>query len=152
METIYEAAGGSEGMLRLAAAWHARVVLDEVVGHAFEHGFRPDHTERLAAYWGEALGGPAVHTTTFGSEASVVREHSGNGAHHEMDDRAIACFDEALADAGLDSDARLKTALHDYFTWATRISMAAYPSSADDVPEALAFPTWSWNGLVVGFA
>jgi hemoglobin len=147
MTTVYEAAGGSEGMLRLAAAWHERVLADEVVSHAFSHGFRIDHTERLAAYWGEALGGPATFTNGLGSESSVVREHSGNGAHHEMDDRAIACFDEALVDVGLDSDLRLRGVLHDYFAWATRVSMDAYPDNADAVPAELSFPHWSWDGL-----
>jgi hemoglobin len=28
-----------------------RVMVDEVVSHAFSHGFHPEHTERLAAYW-----------------------------------------------------------------------------------------------------
>lgn len=41
METLYEAAGGADGLLRLASAWHARVVADEVVSHAFSHGFIP---------------------------------------------------------------------------------------------------------------
>ena len=30
MQTVYEAVGGFEGMLRLALAWHARVLADEV--------------------------------------------------------------------------------------------------------------------------
>ena len=34
MHTVYEAAGGTDGMLRLAIAWHARVMADEVVSHA----------------------------------------------------------------------------------------------------------------------
>lgn len=51
--------GGDEGLLRLAEARHRRVVADEVVGHAFRHGVHPHHTARLAAYWAEALGGPA---------------------------------------------------------------------------------------------
>jgi hemoglobin len=72
MQSVYEAAGGHEGMLRLAGAWHARVLADEVVSHAFSHGFRSDHTERLAAYWTEALGGPHSYSTTYGDETSVV--------------------------------------------------------------------------------
>ena len=58
MESVYDAAGGDEGLLRLAGAWHERVMADEIVSHAFSHGFHPQHTERLAAYWAEALGGP----------------------------------------------------------------------------------------------
>ncbi|MFL6681967.1 MAG: hypothetical protein ACJ8IK_26760, partial [Burkholderiaceae bacterium] len=101
MQTIYDAAGGMDGMRRLAQAWHARVLADDVVSHAFSHGFHPEHTERLAAYWAEALGGPRAYSGAYGDEARVVRMHSGNGAHDVMDQRAIACFDLALADAGL---------------------------------------------------
>lgn len=147
MLSVYEAAGGAAGLLRLAHAWHARVMADEVVAHAFSHGFRPDHSERLAAYWAEALGGPEAYSERYGDESSVVRRHSGNGRHEEMDRRAIACFDQALDDAGLSSDPRLRDTLHDYFAWATTHSMAAYEESADDVPEGLALPRWSWDGL-----
>jgi hypothetical protein len=50
MRSVYEAAGGSEGLLRLAEAWHSRVMADEIVSHAFSHGFHPQHSQRLAAY------------------------------------------------------------------------------------------------------
>ena len=146
--SIFEAAGGMDGLRRLAGAWHARVMADEVVSHAFSHGFHPRHTERLAAYWAEALGGPTAYSDAYGDETSVVRMHSGNGVHTEMDERAIACFDEALAEAGLADDNRLRQVLHDYFAWATTTSIARYPESADDVPDGLRIPRWSWDGLV----
>jgi len=145
--SVYEAAGGIGGLRRLADAWHARVMADEEVSHAFSHGYRPDHSERLAAYWAEALGGPPLYSDAYGDETSVVRIHSGNGAHEEMDRRAIACFDQALADTGLVTDERLGHVLHDYFAWATTTTMARYHRSADDVPDGLAIPRWSWDGL-----
>jgi hemoglobin len=150
MQTVYEAAGGAAGLMRLASAWHARVMADEVVSHAFSHGYHPDHIERLAAYWTEALGGPTTYTDAYGDESSVVRAHSGNGPHEEMDRRAIACFDQALADVGLSGDDRLRQVLHDYFAWATTTTMSRYHRSADDVPDGLQIPRWSWNGLVSG--
>ena len=147
MATVYEDAGGIGGLRRLADAWHTRVMADEEVSHAFSHGYRPDHSERLAAYWAEALGGPPLYSDAYGDETSVVRIHSGNGAHEEMDRRAIACFDQALADTGLATDERLGHVLHDYFAWATTTTMARYHRSADDVPDGLAIPLWSWDGL-----
>src|SRR5438105_9220139 len=111
MQSVYEAAGGNEGLLRLAEAWHARVMADKVVSHAFSHGYHPQHTERLAAYWAEALGGPPMYSDQFGDETSVVRMHSGNGPHEEMDQRAIACFDQALEDIGLARDEPLRVVL-----------------------------------------
>lgn len=146
MESVYEAAGGDEGLLRLAEAWHARVLADEVVSHAFSHGFRPDHTPRLAAYWAEALGGPPAYTHNYGDETFVVALHSGHGEHEDMDRRAIECFDRALEDAGITAEP-LRQVLHDYFAWATTTTMAAYPRSTDDVPDGMPIPRWSWDGL-----
>ncbi|MFZ0217988.1 MAG: group II truncated hemoglobin [Candidatus Dormiibacterota bacterium] len=147
MQTVCEAAGGEEGLRRLAGAWHARVMADEVVSHAFSHGFRPDHSERLAAYWAEALGGPTTYSDAYGDETSVVRIHSGNGPHEEMDQRAIVCFDQALADVGLTEDDSVRQVLHDYFAWATTATMSRYHHSADDVPPDLSIPHWSWDGI-----
>jgi hemoglobin len=150
MATVFEAAGGDPGLLRLARAWHERVMADEVVSHAFSHGFHPEHSERLAAYWAEALGGPDTFSSRYGDETSVVRLHSGHGPHEEMDRRAIACFDQALGDVGLPRQERLAQVLHDYFAWATTTTMAGYPGSAGDVPDDLEIPRWSWEGLVTG--
>lgn len=146
-ETVYDAAGGADGLRRLADAWHTRVTADEVVSHAFHRGVRPDHTERLAAYWAEALGGPSTYSRTFGDESSVVRLHSGNGEHDEMNRRAIACFDAAMTDIGIAPDDAVRAVLHDYFAWATTTTMYRYHRSAEDVPAGLGIPHWSWDGL-----
>jgi hemoglobin len=108
------------GIRRLADAWRARVMAGEVVSHAFSHGFHPQHTDRLAAYWAEALGGPASYSDAYGNETSV----------------------------GVDADPRLRQALHDYFAWVTTVSMAQSHESADDVPVGMRIPRWSWDGLV----
>src|SRR5215813_6712078 len=115
---------------------------------AFSHGYHPQHTERLAAYRAEALGGPTTYSEQYGNETLVVRMHSGNGPHEEMDQRAIACFDQALLDVGLARDERLRRVLHDYFAWATTTTMSRYHDSAEDVPDGLHIPQWSWHGLV----
>jgi hemoglobin len=107
MQTI-----GRDGLLRLARAWHRRVLEDEVVSHAFSHGYHLEHTERLAAYWAEALGGPTTYSDQYGDESSVVRIHSANEPHEEMDQQAIACFDQALRDVGRARDERLRCGLH----------------------------------------
>jgi hemoglobin len=70
--TLYAALGGTDGVLRLAEAWHQRVLADEIVAHAFSHGFHPQHTERLAAYWDEAWGGPTI---AWATNTSMSRYH-----------------------------------------------------------------------------
>jgi hemoglobin len=144
--TIYDAAGGADGLLALSHAWHARCLADPVAAHPFEHPGHPQHSERLAAYWGEALGGPPAYTGGMGDETHVSRMHAGNGEHEELDRRAIACFDQALTDVGI-LDEPKRSALHDYFAWSTR-RLAAHPETPESVPDGLAVPHWSWDGPV----
>ena len=102
MRTVHDAAGGHAGLLALARAWHARCLADPVASHPFGHGgLHPQHVERLAAYWGEALGGPPAYTDTMGDEAGVLRMHAGNGTHRELDALVVQLFDGAMDDVGL---------------------------------------------------
>jgi hemoglobin len=144
VQTIYEAAGGADGMLALAHAWHERCLADPITAHPFtHHPQHPEHLERLAAYWGEALGGPPAYTTELGTETRVLKMHAGNGEHRELDERAVACFDQALDDVGC--TASLRAVLHDYFAWSTA-RMGEHPDSPNSVPRRLAVPRWSWSG------
>lgn len=144
--TLYEAVGGDAVIVQLAHAWHERVVADDIVSHAFRGPVHAKHAERLAAYWAEAWGKPSAYTAHYGTESEVVRMHSGNGPHHEMNERAIACFALALGDVGIVEPA-LRDALNAYFRWATETAMDAYPRSKQDVPEGLRLARWSWDGL-----
>ena len=146
-DSVFEAAGGHQAILDLARAWHRRCMEDPVVSHAFSHGMHPQHAERLAAYWAEALGGPTGYTGTIADHSYVLRLHAGNGEHAEMDERAQVCFGLALDDAGLPDDERLRATLKAWFRWATA-GMAAYPTSPQDVPAGLRLPVWSWDGPV----
>ena len=147
MQAVYEAAGGSAGLYRLADAWHARVMPDEVVSHAFSHGFHPQHTERLAAYWIEALGGPPP------TPARTERRPRSSACA-----AATACTRRWTAGRSPVSirpwrksgwpPTPLRQVLHDYFAWATTTTMSRYHGSADEVPDGLRIPRWSWDGLV----
>jgi hemoglobin len=137
MTTLYDAMGGAEAVLAVAHHWHERVLADPVVSHAFERGYRDDHTERLAAYWAEVLGGPAAYSQTMGDESHVVRLHSGNGPHDEMDRRAVDCFAAALVDAGVPA------ALHDELVaWFRDANSYVnhHFESPEQVPDGLPMP------------
>ncbi len=144
MSTVHEAAGGDPGLLALARAWHERCLADPVMSHPFSHPGHPQHVERLAAYWAEALGGPAAFSADIGDESSVLRMHAGNGEHRDMDRRAVECFDAAMTDVGI-TDEPLRTTLHDYFAWSTN-RMGMHPESPESVPDGLPVPHWSWHG------
>jgi hemoglobin len=144
-ESVYDAMGGADALLALASAWHQRVLADPVVSHAFSHGFHPDHSARLAAYWAEMLGGPATYTAEVADHSHVLRLHSGNGEHAEMDERAVRCFVDAMDGARLPDDPELRATLTAWFRWGIEL-MDAHPDSADAVPSGLPLPRWSWDG------
>ena len=143
--TIYEAMGGAPALLALAEAWHERCLSDPILAHPFEHGVHPQHTERLAAYWSEQLGGPASYTASIGEYSEVIRVHTGNGPHEQMDGRAVAAFMLALDDAGIPADPDLRFQLVAWFTWATALLNHRW-TAPEDVPSDLPLPRWDWDG------
>ena len=121
MSTIYEAAGGMEVFVRLAEATHQRCLADPLLNHPFSHADnQPDHTERLAAYWAEALGGPSTYTTAMGgSESHVQRLHAGEGDYAvTASPRFVRCVVESFDEAGVPDDPQVRRAITDYVTWA----------------------------------
>jgi hemoglobin len=143
--TIYAAMGGADAVLALAEAWHRRCLADEIVAHPFEAGVHPHHTERLAAYWAEQLGGPSAYTESLGDYSGVVQMHSGNGLHEEMDGRGVAAFVLALDDVAIPADPALRFQLIAWFTWATAVLNHRW-STPDEVPSDLPLPRWDWRG------
>lgn len=88
------------------------------------------------------LGGPASYSAGMGDETHVVRLHSGNGEHDEMDRRAVAAFAAALADAGVPGE--LHERLTAWFDAANRHVNHRW-ASPDDVPEGLPMPVVDQN-------
>ena len=99
--SIYEVAGGEEAFLALAAATHERCLQDPELNHPFSQHVRPGHTERLAYYWAEVLGGPPRYSRSHGGHSGMLAIHAGEGAPDEMGDRFEACFIQAMDDAEL---------------------------------------------------
>ncbi len=145
--TLYEFAGGDAAFVALATAHHARCLADPELNHPFSHpGQHPRHVERLAAYWGEVLGGPPAYSQSCGDESFVLRMHAGNGDMSDLGRRFVECFVKAADDAGLPYDTEFRAALRAYMEWAVE-QMLAHPDTADTVPADAPVPRWSWDGL-----
>jgi hemoglobin len=146
--TLYEFAGGGEAFIALARAHHARCLADAELNHPFSHEDQhPQHVERLAAYWGEVLGGPAVYSTDCGDESGVLRMHAGNGDMGDLGERFLSCFVAAMDDAALPGDPEFRAALTAYMRWAVD-QVLAYPDDPELVPGGLPMPRWDWDGQV----
>jgi hemoglobin len=145
--SVYEAVGGGEAFLAVARAFHARALADPSLNHPFSHPGHPEHVERLGAYWAEALGGPPVFTSGMSDQTGMLRVHANNGSGDDFEERFLACFLAALDDAGVSDDAELRAVLQAYMTWSLTDVLQYAPEDAV-VPDDLAIPRWSWDGLV----
>jgi hemoglobin len=144
--SLYERAGGETAFLRLAHAHHAHCLADPVLNHPFSHPDQhPEHVERLAAYWAEALGGPATYSESCGDESSMLELHAGNGEMDDLGERFVRCFELALDDARLPDDPELRAALMDYMRWAVD-NVLAYAPVGSVIEPGLAVPRWGWDG------
>ena len=145
--TLFEFAGGEPAFLALAVAHHARCLADAELNHPFSHpGQHPQHTERLAAYWAEVMGGPPRYSQSCGDQSAVLQMHAGNGDMTDLGRRFVECFVHAADDAGLPDDPEFRAALRAYMRWAVN-DVLEYPASDAVVPPSLPMPHWSWDGL-----
>jgi hemoglobin len=144
--TLFEFAGGEAAFLTLAEAHHARCLADPELNHPFSHpGQHPQHVERLAAYWAEVMGGPAMYSRSCGDQSSLLQMHAGNGDMGDLGERFLACFDAAMDDAGLPADPDFRAALHDYMRWAVD-DVLVYSPQDPAVPPGERMPRWGWTG------
>jgi hemoglobin len=144
--SIFEFAGGDPAFLALAAAHHQRCLEDPVLNHPFSHPGHPEHVERLAAYWAEVFGGPPTFSESCGGHAGMLAIHAGQGMEEDLGDRFVACFVQAADDARLPDDPDFRRSLRAYMEWAVAEVLVYSPQGAA-VPEDLAVPRWSWDGL-----
>jgi hemoglobin len=72
-----------------------------------------------------------------------IYEASGD----DFEERFLACFMAALDDAGIPQDTELRAALSSYIEWSLADVLQYAPADAV-VPDRLAIPRWSWDGLV----
>jgi hemoglobin len=143
--SMYEFAGGDRAFLALAAAHHERCLQDPVLSHPFSHGLKPDHVERLAAYWAEVFGGPMRYSERYGDHSAMLTIHAATGAGDDFGPRFVACFMQAADDAGLPDDPDFRARLRSYMQWAVG-EVLFYSPSGSQVPAGQRLPAWSWDG------
>jgi len=143
---MFEFAGGSPAFAALANAHHQRCLEDPELNHPFSHPGKPDHLERLAAYWAEVFGGPPRYSREWGGQSAMLEVHAAQGSGEDFGPRFVACFVRAADDADLPDDPEFRSALRAYMEWAVG-EVLAYSPPGSTVPAGLTVPRWGWNGL-----
>jgi len=144
--SLYEFAGGGPALLALARAHHERCLADPELNHPFSHpGQHPQHVERLAAYWGEVLGGPPAYSRECGTQPTMLQLHAGHGDMSDLGRRFVTCFVTAMDDAGLPGDPEFRAAMRSYMEWAVA-EVLQYGEPGSVVRADVPLPHWGWDG------
>ncbi len=142
--SMFEFAGGEPAFLALAAALHRRCLEDPELNHPFSHS-KPDHVERLAAYFTESLCGPPRFSERFGGHSAMLEVHAGEGPMDDLGRRFVECFVQAADDAGLPDDPEFRAGLRAYMERAVD-EVLSYGPPGSTVAAGLPVPRWGWNG------
>ncbi|MBM7784866.1 group II truncated hemoglobin [Tenggerimyces flavus] len=142
--TLYEYAGGTDAMRRLAQAHYDRCVSDPLLVQVFGTTPRPEHVEHLAVWLGEVFGGPSGYTDRYGGHHALLSHHAGLGINEAQRVAFVEAFMAAADEAGLPADALFRSRLYEYVEWGTRIahSVSQHPTVG---PSDDPVPLWDWG-------
>ena len=105
-ETLYDLAGGAEGMKSLATVFY-RYVFDDPLMLPLFHDPNEDHVGRMALWLGEFFGGPSEHSQQRGGFYTVAAVHQPLDISDAQRDRWInymmaACEEVKMPDVVID--------------------------------------------------
>jgi hemoglobin len=142
--TLYEWAGGSEGLERLINAFYDRVEADELLSGFFPGGVGAEHRDHVVAWWCEVFGGPSRYSAELGGYERMLAHHRDLRITPEQRFRFASLMSLAADDARLPDDPEFRSALVGYLEWGTRIALHnSQPGAA--VAEHAPVPHWGWG-------
>ena len=142
--TLYEWAGGREGLERMLNAFYDRVERDELISPLFPGGVSDKHRRNVTTWWCEVFGGPAEYTDEHGGYEHMLASHHKLGISPEQRLRFVTLLSLAADDAELPDDPEFRSALMAYAEWGSRLALANSQPGASPAPYA-PVPRWGWG-------
>ncbi|MBE1878533.1 group II truncated hemoglobin [Myceligenerans pegani] len=144
--SLYDDAGGADGLRRLSTAFYDRVLADDLLAPVFKD-FTPTHVERVAIWLAEVFGGPDNFTAELGGHQDLLRAHLGLRIRDEHRQRWLELM-AAAVDETYPGRPDLRTTLMAYFDWGTRIAQdVSQDPPGTDLGDPGPTPRWGHDGL-----
>jgi hemoglobin len=145
MPSLYEHAGGDDGLHRLEQIFYDSVLNDPVLKPLFGDG-RPEHVEHLTMFTAESFGGPDRFTQELGFR-HLIDVHRGLHISEEQRERFVALYLEALDKAGMPADAPFREAVKEHLEFGTHVAMQnSNAESEEELHPLREVPHWTWSG------
>ena len=145
MPTLFEFAGGEEGLHRLEEAFYTSVLADPVLRPLFGAG-RPEHVDHLTAFTGESFGGPDRFNRELGF-MHLIAVHRGLRITEQQRQRFVQLYMTALDVAEMPNDPEFRDAVREHVDFGTHVAMQNSHADTDaELHPLREVPRWTWHG------
>jgi len=142
--TLYEHAGGQQGLRRFVDVFYRSVLRDPLLQPLFGQG-RPEHVDHLTAFDAECFGGPADFTHSMGGFEHLIEVHRGLKINEQQRQRFVELYLTAADTAGLPDDAPFRQALRTHVEFGSRVATQnSHANTQDQLHPLRHVPRWSW--------
>ncbi|GAA4975101.1 hypothetical protein GCM10023205_47400 [Yinghuangia aomiensis] len=144
MVTLYEHAGGEEGLHRFIDIFYGSVLADPLLKPLFGDG-KPEHVAHLTAFTAETFGGPDTFSRAMGGFLQLIAVHRGLRIAEEQRQRFVDLYMAAADKAGLPSDAPFRQALREHVEFGSQVAMQNSHARTDaELHPLREVPMWDW--------
>ena len=144
-ETLFEHAGGMEGLHRLENHFYSSVLADPLLQPLFGAG-KPDHVDHLTRFTAESFGGPDRFTRELGF-GHLIDVHRNLKITEEQRQRFVGLYLAALDAVGMPDDKPFRDAVRAHVEFGSRVAMQNSNAATEDELHPLRqVPNWTWGG------
>jgi hemoglobin len=142
-ETLFEHAGGDEGLHRLEEIFYTKALADPVLKHVFTERV-PTHVDHLTWFTAGSFGGPHRFSRELGFQY-LIDLHRHLSITDEQRDRFIDAYLESLDEAGLPTDVRFRKAVRGHVEFGAHVAQQNSHAQTDaELHPIREVPTWTW--------
>jgi hemoglobin len=144
-ESLYQHAGGEEGLHRLEQIFYDSVLRDPLLQPLFGEG-KPTHVDHLTWFTAESFGGPGRFTRELGFW-HLISVHRGLKITEQQRQRFVDLYMAALDKAEMPADPEFRQAVREHVEFGSRVAMQNSLAATDDELHPLReVPHWTWPG------
>jgi hemoglobin len=145
MPTLFQHAGGEQGLHRLEQTFYDSVLRDPLLQPLFGAG-QPEHVEHLTMFTAESFGGPDRFSRELGF-AHLIAVHRELKITEAQRERFVDLYMAALDAAGMPDDAPFRDAVREHVVFGSRVAMQnSHAESEVELHPLREVPRWTWAG------
>jgi hemoglobin len=145
MPTLFQHAGGEQGLHRLEQTFYDSVLRDPLLQPLFGSG-QPEHVEHLTMFTAESFGGPDRFSRELGF-AHLIAVHRELKITEAQRERFVDLYMAAMDASGMPDDAPFRDAVREHVVFGSHVAMQnSHAESDGELHPLREVPRWTWAG------